>query len=135
MSKSRRPQSSSQSSSRSAVDVVTAIKALADPVRWGIAERLASGPRSASELGEGFDISAPAVSRHLKVLLGGGIVDVESKGRQRVYSLRAETLEQLSSGLGALAGSRRKSSSRKTPKRRSRPKTATPAQPSDWRSW
>lgn len=119
--------------SRSALDVVAATKALADPVRWGIAERLADGPRSASELGKGFDISAPAVSRHLKVLLGGGIVDVESKGRKRVYSLRSETLSALSDGLRDLAGS---TPTPPTPAAGTRRRPVSPAAPlSDWRSW
>ena len=83
---------------------VAAIKALADPVRWQIVERLAGGPQSASELGDGFDISAPAISRHLKVLLEGAVVDVEPQGRQRVYSLRRGALGQLADAFRALAG-------------------------------
>lgn len=129
MSKSGRP----HHSSRSAVDSVAATKALADPVRWGIVERLADGPRSASELGEGFDISAPAISRHLKVLLGGGIVDVESKGRRRVYSLCSETLRALSSGLTELAGT--PPAPAKTRQRRASKTARAAAPPTDWRSW
>src|SRR4051812_49744948 len=52
--------------------------ALADPTRRAILARLALGETSVSELAEPFDISLPAVSRHLKVLEGAGLI---SRGR------------------------------------------------------
>ncbi len=48
--------------------------ALADPTRRAILARLALGETSVSELAEPFDISMPAVSRHLKVLEGAGLI-------------------------------------------------------------
>jgi DNA-binding transcriptional ArsR family regulator len=48
--------------------------ALADPTRRAILARLALGETSVSELAEPFDISLPAVSRHLKVLEGAGLI-------------------------------------------------------------
>ena len=53
--------------------------ALADPTRRAILARLALGETSVSELAKPFDISLPAVSRHLKVLEGAGLI---SRGRE-----------------------------------------------------
>ena len=53
-------------------------QALADPTRRAILARLALGETSVSELAEPFDISGPAISRHLKVLEGAGLI---SRGR------------------------------------------------------
>ncbi len=52
----------------------TVFAALADPTRRAILARLASGETSVQELAEPFDISLPAVSRHLKVLARAGYV-------------------------------------------------------------
>src|SRR6187399_2521138 len=52
----------------------TTFAALADPTRRAILARLALGETSVSELAEPFDISLPAVSRHLKVLEGAGLI-------------------------------------------------------------
>lgn|SRR5690242_20990248 len=53
--------------------------ALADPTRRAILSRLATGEASVQELAEPFDISLPAVSRHLKVLEHAGLI---TRGRQ-----------------------------------------------------
>src|SRR5262245_8057419 len=53
--------------------------ALADPTRRAILARLADGEATVNELAEPFEISLPAVSRHLKVLEGAGLI---SRGRQ-----------------------------------------------------
>jgi DNA-binding transcriptional ArsR family regulator len=52
--------------------------ALADPTRRAILARLATGERSVTELAEPFDMSLPAVSKHLRVLEGAGLI---SRGR------------------------------------------------------
>ncbi len=108
--------------------IVQTTKALADPVRWQIVERLAAGPQSATELGDGFKISAPAISRHLKVLLSGGVVAVESHGRQRVYSLRDSSLSQLATALSGITGAIGPS----TAPRHASTASATAA---EWRVW
>lgn len=56
-------------------DTLSAVfAALSDPTRRAILERLAKGPASVSDLAAPFDISQPAVSRHLKVLESAGLV-------------------------------------------------------------
>jgi DNA-binding transcriptional ArsR family regulator len=52
----------------------TTFAALADPTRRAILARLASGETSVSELAKPFDISAPAISKHLKVLERAGLI-------------------------------------------------------------
>jgi DNA-binding transcriptional ArsR family regulator len=62
-----------------AADALSAtFSALADPTRRAILARLASGERSVTELAEPFDMSLPAVSRHLRVLEEAGLI---SRGR------------------------------------------------------
>jgi DNA-binding transcriptional ArsR family regulator len=55
------------------------LSALADPTRRAILERLAEGAATVNEIAEPFDISLPAISRHLKVLEGAGLI---SRGRE-----------------------------------------------------
>ena len=57
----------------------TTFQALADPTRRAILARLALGETSVSELSEPFDISGPAISRHLKVLEHAGLI---ARGRE-----------------------------------------------------
>jgi DNA-binding transcriptional ArsR family regulator len=52
----------------------TTFAALADPTRRAILARLASGEASVTELGEPFDMSLPAISKHLKVLEHAGLI-------------------------------------------------------------
>ena len=58
-------------------------KALADPTRRAIVARLAKGDATVGELGRPFRISAPAISRHLRVLEEAGLVEQEKDGRLR----------------------------------------------------
>jgi len=55
--------------------------ALADPTRRAMIERLSSGVCSVSDLGEPFDVSAPAISKHLKVLEKAGLIVRVKEGR------------------------------------------------------
>ena len=62
-------------------------RALSDPTRRAVLERLAGGPRNATELRDGFAISQPAMSQHLAVLRGAGLVREQRAGRHVNYSL------------------------------------------------
>jgi len=66
--------------------------ALSDPTRRAILSRLTKGDAVASELARPFSISAPAISRHLRVLADAGLVERRVKSRWRIYRLRAPGL-------------------------------------------
>ncbi len=68
--------------------------ALADPTRRAILARLATDEATVGELAAPFDISWPAVSRHLKVLEEAGLVERKVRARWRVVSLKRERLAE-----------------------------------------
>ena len=75
------------------VNLDATLAALADPTRRQVVDLLREGPRRAGELARSLRVSPPAMSRHLRVLRGGGLVDVatvESDARLRLYRLRRE---------------------------------------------
>ena len=69
--------------------------AIADPVRREILLLLRRGPLAAGAIAERFEISRPAVSRHLRVLREAGLVRDEIQGRQRFYRLDPAPLSAL----------------------------------------
>jgi len=71
----------------------TIFSALADPTRRAIVVRLAEGSATVNELAAPFDISLPAISRHLKVLEGAGLIRREVEAQKRRCHLRPETLK------------------------------------------
>ena len=68
------------------------LSALADPTRRAIVEKLATGEKSVLELAKPFDISLPAVSKHLKVLERAGLISRDIKGRVHSIKLVAEPM-------------------------------------------
>jgi DNA-binding transcriptional ArsR family regulator len=70
----------------------TVFHALSDRTRRALIARLAEGPRIVTELAEPFEMSLPAVSKHLKVLEGAGLVARAVDGRIHRCSLMAEPL-------------------------------------------
>ena len=69
--------------------------ALADPTRRAIAERLAEGPASVSELAAPFDVTLPAIVKQRAVLEHAGLVAHEKDGRVRSFTLVPEPLESV----------------------------------------
>jgi len=70
-----------------------AFAALGDPTRRQIIEMLASSGRmSATDIARRFQISAPAVSQHLKVLREAGLVTMEKRAQQRLYTLNPQAM-------------------------------------------
>jgi DNA-binding transcriptional ArsR family regulator len=69
--------------------------ALADPTRRAILQRLSQGEASVSELTEPFDISMPAISRHLKVLEQAGLVARSRNAQWRPVQLTAAPLAEV----------------------------------------
>ncbi len=67
--------------------------ALADPTRRAILARLAEGEVTVSELAEPFDMSLPAVSKHLKVLEEAGLISKGRAAQSRPCKLEPETLK------------------------------------------
>ncbi len=74
----------------------TVFAALADPTRRAILARLASGEKSVSELAEPFDISPPAVTKHLKVLERAGLITRARQAQWRPCRLDAQPLREVS---------------------------------------
>jgi DNA-binding transcriptional ArsR family regulator len=70
----------------------TTFSALADPTRRAILARLASGEASVTELAEPFDMSLPAVSKHLKVLERAGLIARNREAQWRRCRLEAAPL-------------------------------------------
>lgn len=68
--------------------------ALADPTRRAILSRLAVGEASVKELAEPFDISAPAVTKHLKVLQKAGLITQARQAQWRPCRLNPEPLQE-----------------------------------------
>lgn len=66
--------------------------ALADPTRRAILARLSRGEVTVGELGAPFEMSAPAISKHLRVLEGAGLIEREVDARWRICRLRAEPM-------------------------------------------
>jgi DNA-binding transcriptional ArsR family regulator len=76
-------------------DVVTVMRALADPTRLQVVELLSLGPLRAGDLAAKLALPAPAMSKHLRVLLEAGVVGGERRpedARVRVFSLRTESV-------------------------------------------
>lgn len=81
-------------------DLDRTFSALSDPTRRAILARLASGSASVSELARPFDVSLPAISKHLRVLERAGLLVQRREGRTRRCSLRARPLRQASEWIG-----------------------------------
>ncbi len=71
------------------------LTAIADPVRREILLMLRDEPLSAGQIAARFEISRPAVSRHLRVLREAGLVTDTADGRRRVYALVTAPLTEL----------------------------------------
>ncbi|MEO7036269.1 MAG: metalloregulator ArsR/SmtB family transcription factor [Polyangiaceae bacterium] len=67
--------------------------ALGDPTRLQIFERLARRPSSVGKLSERMAVTRPAVSQHLKILKGAGLVSVNQVGTRRIYRVEQRGVE------------------------------------------
>jgi DNA-binding transcriptional ArsR family regulator len=70
-------------------------RALADPTRRAVFERLAGGELSVTELKAGFEVSQPAISQHLAALRGAGLVIERRDGRHAFYRAEPQGLAPL----------------------------------------
>jgi DNA-binding transcriptional ArsR family regulator len=71
------------------------LDALGDPTRRRVLERLRHGSRSVREIADRMDVSRPAISQHLKVLKGAGLVVVRAEGTRRLYTVDTRGIEAL----------------------------------------
>jgi DNA-binding transcriptional ArsR family regulator len=79
-------------------------KALADPTRLRILERLAHRPGTVTELISHVDLSQPLVSWHLRRLKAAGLIEMERRGREVICSLQRDVLEAFRDREGAMLG-------------------------------
>ncbi|MFQ5563668.1 MAG: ArsR/SmtB family transcription factor [Parvularculaceae bacterium] len=68
-------------------------RAIADPTRRAIIAMLAERDRPVADIAAHFDISRPAVAKHLAVLREGGLITVKAKGRERINQLNPPALK------------------------------------------
>ena len=80
-------------------DLDLTFAALADPTRRAILARLVSGAATVTELTEPFDMSQPAISKHLKVLERAGLISRGRDAQRRPCRLRAKPLGEASAWL------------------------------------
>ena len=73
--------------------------AIADPTRRRIVELLAVRERTAGELVDEFDMSAPAISQHLNVLREAGLVTTRAEGQSRIQALNPDGFDELDAWL------------------------------------
>ena len=78
---------------------MVAFGALADPTRQRIVEMLAVRELNAGDIARRFDMTAPAVSQHLRLLREAGIVRVRRDAQRRIYALDPAGLEELDAWL------------------------------------
>ncbi len=74
--------------------------ALADPTRRDIVARLASQDATVNELAAPYDVTVQAVSKHLRVLRGAGLVEVRPEAQRRLYRISPKPLREIDSWLG-----------------------------------
>ena len=80
--------------------LVDVFRALADPTRIAVVERLGVSTATTSELARSFNMALPSFTQHLDVLEQCGIVTSHKQGRVRTYRLTPEPLERAASSRG-----------------------------------
>lgn len=81
-------------------------QALAHPVRRRILNLLGSGPMTAGELSEAFEVSKPTMSGHFSVLKDAGLIQAEREGTTIRYRLNASVLEEAATAILDLLGAK-----------------------------
>lgn len=80
---------------------IMTFSALAEPTRMRIVELLKDGPMTVGDIAEHLGVRQPQASKHLRVLLEAGLVEVEAVANRRNYRLRMEPLQELDAWLAA----------------------------------
>ena len=79
---------------RAAASIDPVFRALADPTRRHVLERLSRSPASVSELAAPFEMAMPSLLQHLRILEASGLVRSHKRGRVRTYELAPRRLQQ-----------------------------------------
>ena len=74
-------------------------RAISDPTRRSIMALLATREQSLNEIAANYDMTRPAVTKHLNILKQGGLISVRAQGRERIYRLQPEALKTVSEWL------------------------------------
>jgi DNA-binding transcriptional ArsR family regulator len=69
-------------------------KALGDPTRRAILDRLREGDLSAGEIADGFEIGKASISHHLNLLKAAGLVKCRRQGQQQIYTLHTTVFQE-----------------------------------------
>ncbi|MUG45911.1 metalloregulator ArsR/SmtB family transcription factor [Paenibacillus woosongensis] len=77
--------------------------ALAEPNRFQIVELLKLGPLTVGDISEKLDLRQPQASKHLRVLLDTGIVEVQAEANRRIYRLRKEPFQEMEDWLKSIS--------------------------------
>jgi DNA-binding transcriptional ArsR family regulator len=80
------------------------LTALADPTRRRILEMLATGAMSSGDIAKRFEVSAPAISQHLRTLRDAKLVRVRAQAQQRFYELDPEGVAALADWIAQIRG-------------------------------
>lgn len=83
---------------------ITTFSALAEPIRLRIVELLLDGPLNVGEIADKLELRQPQTSKHLRVLLEAGLVEVEADANRRNYKLRLEPFQVLDAWLETYRG-------------------------------
>jgi DNA-binding transcriptional ArsR family regulator len=81
-----------------------ALSVLADPTRRRIVEMLAHGAMSSGDIAGHFDVTAPAISQHLKVLREAKLVRVRAEAQKRFYELDPTGVNELTEWISRIRG-------------------------------
>ena len=80
------------------------LNVLADPTRQRIVEMLATGALSSGDIARRFDVSAPAISQHLRTLRAAKLVRVRAQAQKRFYELDPEGVGELADWIARIRG-------------------------------
>lgn len=79
--------------------MIKTLSALSEPNRFHIMELLQEGPRSVGEIVEQLGLHQPQVSKHLRVLVEAGLVEMHPEAQRRIYQVRPQPFQELDAWL------------------------------------